>query len=239
MSMTERNHQKLEPSHVIGLSILAGAILISASIFYNTNSMVSKLGGTGGAVAAAGAKQAPSAPVKVNERSDAPVLGKKDAKVTIIEFSDFQCPYCKKFNDNTFAQIKKEYVDTGKAKIVFRHFPLSFHVNAEIAGEAAECANRQGKFWDYHDLLFKNGQADGAGLDSASLKKYAEQVGLNTAKFNSCLDNGETAEIVKKDFADGQAAGTTGTPSFYVNGVQVVGALPFASFSASIENALK
>lgn len=228
---------KLEPIHIVGISILAGAILISASVFYSAKMITDKLAGDSANPTIQTAKKSPT--VSVKERSDAPTLGSKSAKVTIIEFSDFQCPFCKKFFNDTYAQIKKQYIDTGKVKIVFRHFPLSFHVNAQKSSEAAECANRQGKFWEYHDLLFKYGEADGAGLDNVSLKKYASDLGLDTNKFKTCLDNGETAEIVKKDLADGQAAGTSGTPSFYVNGTQLVGAQPFTNFSAAIDAALR
>src|SRR3989344_6054331 len=100
---------------------------------------------------------------------DDPYLGNKDAKVVMIEFSDYQCPYCARFEEGAYVDIKKNYIDTGKVKFVYRDFPLSFHENAQKAAEASECADEQGKFWEYHDLLFKNQGA----LDLISLKKYA------------------------------------------------------------------
>jgi protein-disulfide isomerase len=116
-----------------------------------------------------------------------------------------------------------------------RHFPLSFHADAQKAAEAAECAAKQGKFWEMHNTLFKNGQGDGTGLKVADLKKYAAELKLDTKKFDSCLDNGDTASIVAKDQQEGSAAGVSGTPSFFVNGKQLVGAQPFTSFQAAID----
>jgi protein-disulfide isomerase len=164
----------------------------------------------------------------------------------MVEFSDFQCPFCAKFFKETYSQIKSKYIDTGKVKLVFRHYPLPMHQNAQKAAEAAECANRQGKFFEYHDLLFENSQSDGSGLAMEDLKKYADQLGLNKGtlgfgkdKFNQCLDRGEAAETVKKDVSDAQSAGISGTPSFFVNGKKIVGAQPFANFEQAIEEALK
>lgn len=233
-------------------SIIIGAVLISASIFYNTKLILESGGGKTALAPAAAQGQvqaqvqdptpapvAPQGPVTIAERSDAAVLGKASAPVTFVEFTDFQCPFCQRFFNEAYGQIKSKYVDTGKVKIIFRHYPLSFHVNAEIAGVAAECANRQGKFVQYHDILFKKGQADGTGLDVASLKQYASDAGLNTSKFNTCLDNKETLAIVQKDQADGNAAGVSGTPTMFVNGNKIVGAQPFSSFEQAIEQELK
>ncbi len=251
--MEHEHHEQHQPKEKFGLpaSIIVGAILISASIFYNTKLILESSGGKTALAPAAADAQAPApvptgaaapvpeGPVTITERKDAAVLGKSNAPVTFVEFTDFQCPFCQRFFTETYSQIKTKYVDTGKVKIIFRHYPLSFHVNAEIAGVAAECANRQGKFVEYHDILFKKGQADGTGLDVASLKTYASEAGLNTSKFNTCLDNKETLAIVQKDQADGNAAGVSGTPTMFVNGVKIVGAQPFSSFEQAIEQALK
>jgi protein-disulfide isomerase len=246
------------PAKMIAASVLGAAVIIALSIFYNTKLILNNSGGLtnqqgtqalGGAVGAPNQPSAPSqpsGPVTVNERKGAAILGKSDAKVTIVEFSDFQCPFCKQFIDQTFDQIKKAYIDTGKVKIIFRHFPLAFHANAQASAVAAECANTQGKFWQYHDLLFKNGKADGAGLATADLKKYADTLGLNNGsfgfgknKFNQCLDDSATLSIVQGDLKDAQAAGVTGTPTFYINGKQLVGAQPFSAFQQAIDEALK
>ncbi len=161
---------------------------------------------------------------------DDPFRGMKNAPVTIIEFSDFQCPYCARFFEQTLPLIEKNYIDTGKARIVYRDFPLGFHENAEKAAEAAECADEQGKFWEYHDKLFENQGAIGV----SNLKQYAESIGLNIEKFSSCLDSGEMASEVKEDAKDGTKYGVTGTPSFFINGINIVGAQPYAVFEQII-----
>ncbi len=229
--------------NTIAISILIGAILISASIFYSTrvdtrSKAVPLANNPSGQTANAGQTAqpgAPEGPFDVAERADAAVFGNENAPVTIVEFTDFQCPFCQRFFNDAYKQIKEKYIDTGKARVVFRHFPLSFHQNAQKAAEAAECANRQGKFIEYHDLLFQKMQADGTGLDIASLKAYAADLRLSTSRFNSCLDNGDTAGIVKSDMDAGQAAGVSGTPTFFINGMKIVGALPFSSFEQAIE----
>lgn len=164
----------------------------------------------------------------------APVKGDKNAPVTIIEFSDFECPFCGRYFSQTYPSVMENYVDTGKVKYVFKHFPLNFHASAQKASEAAECADDQGKFWEYHDVLFANQQA----LSISNLKQYASDLDLDTAEFNSCLDSGKHAAKVKQDLADGQAAGVSGTPSFFVNGQKLVGAQPYSAFEQAIEAAL-
>ena len=188
------------------------------------------------APAAPAAPTAPAAPAaRVDVATGKNVLGEADAPVTIVEFSDFQCPYCQRFYTQTEQQIVDAYVTTGKARIAYRHFPLSFHQNAQISAEAAECAADQGKFWEMHDLLFTRGQGDGTGLDSTNLKAYAKELGLNTATFNTCLDSGAKTAMVQADFAAGQAAGVSGTPAFFINGRSLVGAQPFSAFQAAID----
>ena len=142
---------------------------------------------------------------------DDPFKGGVDAKVTIVEFSDFQCPAC----EDAYPVIKQLASDYGdRIKIVYRDFPLSQHYFAFKAAEAGNCANEQGKFWELHDMMFEN--QDNLGVDS--LKGYAAGLGLDTAKFNSCLDTGKYASEVSDDLADGAAAGVNSTPSFFING---------------------
>ena len=163
---------------------------------------------------------------------DDPVLGNENAPVTIVEFSDFQCPYCKKFRDQTFDQLKEEYIDTGKVKLVYRDFPLSsIHPMAQKAAEAAECADEQGKFWEYHDKIYENQQL----LNVDSLKQWASELGLDTTKFNSCLDSGKYTNEVKNDLNDATSSGGQGTPYFLVGNTQLSGAYPFDAFQQAIE----
>lgn len=212
-------------------SILLGSVIISAAIIFS--------GAPRSGVANSAVAQDKAAPqiVKVDARADAPKQG--NGKVVIEVFSDFQCPFCQSFVQNAYKDIKVKYIDTGKATMVFRHNPLSFHVNAQKAAEASECASRQGRFWPYHDLLFANMKSDGAGLDTASLKSYATQLALDTAAFNRCLDGGEATAAVKADLAAGQKAGVSGTPTIFINGEKIVGAQPFTNFETIIGEALK
>lgn len=146
-------------------------------------------------------------------------LGQNDAPITIVEFSDFQCPFCRNFWQDTLPSIKKDYIDTGKARIVYRNFPLSFHPGAKPAAEAADCAGEQGKFWGMHDKIFAEQTKLGQGtvnFTSDDLKKWATAIGLDKTKFNACLDSEKYASEVEKDLAEGTADGVSGTPSFFV-----------------------
>src|SRR3989344_5719261 len=216
-------------------AILIGAILVSISICWSAGILPSFSSGSGEDLV----KQAQvgnTTEVKITKRDDAAIIG--SGKVELVEFSDFQCPFCQRFYNDAYKQIKAKYIDTNKVKFTYRHYPLSFHQNAQKSAEASECANDQGKFFEYHDVLFENSDADGTGLNTADLKKYAVNLGLDAAKFNACLDNGTKEEIVKKDFAEGQRLGVNGTPTIYVNGKAVIGAQPFSVFEAAIEEAL-
>ena len=169
--------------------------------------------------------------LQVSTDDDA-VKGEEDAQVTIIEFSDYECPFCQRFYSQTLTQIQSQYIDTGKAKLVYRDFPLSnIHPQAQKAAEAAECAGEQGKYYEMHDKLFENGVEGGI----AGFKQYAQEIGLNTNEFNSCLDSGKMADEISKDFKDGQQVGVQGTPAFFVNGKLISGAQPFSVFQEAIE----
>ncbi len=185
---------------------------------------------------------APSAPSPVADVDvgDAYVKGDKNAKVTIIEYSDFECPFCGRFYTQTLGQLEKEYIDTGKVKLAYKHLPLPFHQNAQKAGEAAECAGEVGGndgFWDMHDAIFDSTVAQ-KGIAVADLKRMAGEIGLDQGKFDSCLDNGDMAAKVQAHAAEAAKLGASGTPSFFVNGVKVVGAQPFSVFKTTIDAAL-
>ena len=162
---------------------------------------------------------------------DDPSLGRTDAPLTIVEFSDFQCPFCERFHSQTFPLIKQQYIDTGKVRFVYRDFPLGFHPNAEPAALVAECADEQGKFWEFHDKIFENQET----LSDAMYRIWAQELGLNTEQFNSCLDSGKYRAEVQKDLADGTAAGIGGTPGFFVGEVPISGAQPFSVFQQVID----
>lgn len=154
--------------------------------------------------------------------------GKADAPVTIIEFSDFECPYCRRAQ-KVVHQVEEHYGD--KIRFVFRHFPLPFHEKAPKASEAAQCAQDQGKFWPFHHALFD----DGTELSVPAYKALARKLQLNTKTFNDCLDSGRQAQRVAADLEDGRLLGISGTPTFFVNGIRLVGAVPFEEFRSIID----
>lgn len=193
--------------------------------------------------AAANEPAEPEPPAVVSiDAGKLPLLGNENAKVTVVEFSDFQCPYCEKFFTDTFSQLKTDYIDSGKIKFAFRHFPLPFHQNSQKAHEASECANEQGKFWDYHDLLFQNQaswseQTDTDVIDS--FVSYAGQAGLDTAQFRSCLESSKYASRIQDDLSAGQKVQVDGTPAFFINGHRLTGSQPFSEFKKVIDEQLK
>ncbi|MFH1193444.1 MAG: DsbA family protein [bacterium] len=183
-----------------------------------------------------------SAPAeKIIVTKDDNITGAKNPQVYLVEFSDFQCPYCKKFHP-TMQQIIKEFGN--KVAWVYRHFPLSSQQNAQIAAEASECASEQGKFWEYGDLLFAKGSGDGTGLTPPDLEKYARDLGLNGDKFDSCLASKKYAGKVGADQVSGSAAGVNGTPGTVLidkNGNQnlISGAVSYEELKTAIQAALQ
>lgn len=159
-------------------------------------------------------------------------FGPADAKVTVVEFSDFECPYCSRAATVT-NQVKKKY--TENVRFVFRQFPLSFHKNAHLASQASLAAGAEGKFWEYHDVLFQNQKQ----LDRASLEKYATDLGLDTAAFKKALDDGTFKQAVDDDIAIGEKVAVRGTPTMFINGARVQNPSDFAGVSALIDTALK
>ena len=192
---------------------------------------------------AQGARAAPTGPVRANV-ADAPSLGRADAPVTIVEFSDYQCPFCGRFFATTLPALKTEYVETGKVRYVFRDYPIDqLHPHARKAAEAAHCAGEQGKYWEMHDMLFQNATA----LALPLLAEHARRVGLDAAKFDECLSSGRHATRVGRGIADAAAAGVKGTPGFVIGkttagdvieGTSVRGAQPLDTFRQIIDQIL-
>lgn len=191
----------------------------------------------------AAAPQAPTAPDPEKVKKDLkmghlPVEGDENAKVTIVEFSDFECPFCGRFYSETLGQIRSEYIATGKAKLYFRHYPLSFHPKAVPLAHVAECANDQDAFLKMHDKIFDNATTVSTSTDE-TYTQWATELGLDVAAFNSCYQAKTHQKEIDEDFAAGSAVGVSGTPTFYINGKQLVGAQPFAAFKAIIDEELK
>ena len=196
--------------------------------------------------------QAPSQPgapaVLRISLDDDPMKGDPDAPLTIIEFSDFQCPFCSRFYEQTLSQIEEKYIDTGKVNFVYRDLPLdSLHPNARPAHIAAECADEKGKFWEYHDVLFDK-QSEWSNLPSADLQitltQYATDMGLQSTEFETCLNSQEMADEVNNDTLDAAKYAATGTPTFFIGTekdgfVKMSGAQPFASFQLTIDSLLE
>jgi len=189
----------------------------------------------------------PTPAVKISADND-PIIGNPDAPITIIEFSDFQCPFCARFHIQTLPLILEEYIEQGKVKLVFRDFPIqSIHPNALPASVAAECANEQGKFREMHDMLFDN-QNQWNKLETSDVlslfSNYALEVQLDQEIFDSCLTSGKYIEEIRKDLDDGRDYGVSGTPGFFVGNekigyVELKGAQPFESFKKIIDAQLE
>jgi protein-disulfide isomerase len=173
---------------------------------------------------------APDLP-RIEVEAKGPVRGNPAAKVTIVAFSDFQCPYCSKVVP-TLEKVMKEY--DGKVKLVFRNFPLDFHPMAAKAAEAGACAADQGKFWEMHDKMFGNQQK----LAVPDLKETAKGLGLDMGKFEKCLDGGEKKALVDTDAKAGGEVGVQGTPAFFINGIFLNGAMPYENFKETIDREL-
>ncbi|HWE23378.1 MAG TPA: thioredoxin domain-containing protein [Myxococcales bacterium] len=170
---------------------------------------------------------------RIEVAATGPSRGPDQAPVTIVEFSDFQCPYCGR-EFPVVERLMKEY--DGKVRLVFRHFPLDFHPYAQKAAEAGACAADQGidKFWKMHDKMFGNQQK----LAVDDLKSYAKEVGVDSTRFDKCLDSGEKRALVNADEKAGQQAGVSGTPAFFVNGIFINGAVPYEQFKETVDREL-
>ena len=162
-------------------------------------------------------------------------IGNPNAPVTVIEFSDLQCPFCKRFYELTVKDLKTNYIDTGKVYFVYKHFPLAFHPSAQIAGEATECANEQGVWYEYHEEIYNSQNGD---FGVSELKQWAIGIVSDTSAFNECLDSRKYLDKVNADMIEGQSVGVSGTPASFVNGILVSGAQPYATFKNIIDSEL-
>lgn len=239
----------LIPTVLICFSIIIAGLVIGVSVVAGNIYLFKRLGPqvTNGNPANVFSS---SEPIKVSVDDD-PVLGDKNAPITLIEFLDFECPFCKQSFEDTLPKLIKEYVDTGKVKFVIRDFPLDFHKNAVKEAEAANCAREQGgdsAYFKYHDEMFKRTTSNGEGLALDQLPKIAKDTGLEVAAFNTCLDSGKFKAEIDKDVKDGINVGVGGTPHWFVgkstqdgviDGIRVDGAESFETFQKLIEEQLK
>ncbi|MBS0319430.1 MAG: DsbA family protein [Proteobacteria bacterium] len=169
-------------------------------------------------------------------------LGKKDAPVVVVEYTDLQCPFCQQFHNNVYDQLKRNYVDTGKVLFISRDFPLDFHPWARPAAVAARCADQQNKFWEVRNSLMSNADK----LSKEMITQTAANIGLDMKKFQACVDSNAFDADINKQIAEGSAAGVSGTPSFIVGrvvdgkleGVRVVGSMPYDQFESTVKDQL-
>ncbi len=244
----------------IPTAIIIGSVLISVSVLISGGIIKIKGVGSGNNALNANAGgqvvQASSAPVAAPDNTpvkvsfdDDPVQGNKNAPLTMVEFSDYECPFCKRYFTDTLPELRKDYIDSGKMKVVYRDLPLSFHQNAHIEAEAANCAREQGgdsAYFKMHDEMFSKTTSNGTGLSVDELPTLANNVGLNGGLLKTCLDSGKYKAEVDKDLADAQNVGADGTPTFFIgksdngfiNGTRIVGAQPFSAFKAIIDQQL-
>jgi protein-disulfide isomerase len=183
----------------------------------------------------------PNDPIDISRE---PAKGDATARIALIEYSDYQCPFCSRFGKDTYPRLETEYIKTGKLKYVFRDLPLNFHKQAFKAAEAAHCAGEQGKFWQMHDRLFSYQK----NLSPEELPGHAEALRLDVAAFQQCLDSGRFAEDIRKDIADASKVGITGTPTFLLGTInrdgtvkvsrKLVGAQQYDAFRATLEGLL-
>lgn len=243
----------------IPASIIIGSVLISLSILISSGVLKIKgvtptpLGVGGGQLQAGSSPDVQPTPApKVDvELGNIPVKGSSNAKVGVVEFADMRCPFCKRFFDQAEPQLLENYVNTGKVKFAFRHF--EFLGPASItAGNAVECANEQGKFWDFYDFLYKNqpDESDVSMYTTDKLTATASSLGLNSEQFRSCLSSTKYSKNLTDDQSAGQQAGVTGTPTFIIgklnssgdkiiSGQVLVGAQPYSALQTIIDQELR
>ena len=229
---------------VVGVACvsLIGFVL-AASYVFSGKTLGNKIGGSNNAVVGnQPTDQQPPAPLAkadIKLKSNEYIRGNKNAPVTVVMYSDLECPFCKRFHP-TVQKVMQDYA--GKVKMVFRHFPLSFHQNAQKEAEASECIGKLGgadKFWSFIDKVFERTTAGGTGIALDALPALAKEVGVSESKFKTCLDSGEMTAKVQADLQEGSGFGVGGTPTSFVNGTPVEGAVPYESIKAAIDEALK
>lgn len=265
--------KSLNPLHSTPISILIGALIIGFTIlwangvvivnnptsgksllsFNQPGKQVAGVTGTGNEPNQPEIPAPPPQPTSAKVSIDGdPVMGDKNAPVTLIEFSDYECPFCKRHFDETYPNLKKDYIDMGKLKLVFRDYPLPFHdPMATVEAIAANCAKDQGgdtAYFKIHDEMFKKTTSNGNGLTKDKIYSIATDLNLNVENLKTCVESGKHKDEVKKDITDGAGAGVSGTPTFFlgksdpsgtIEGKIIVGAQPYSVFQSAIDELLK
>lgn len=245
------NQQQVLYSLLLVATFLVGYLLATVQLLKNPAGNTPTQAQGNNAEVAAGQNEPPTPEpetvlAKVDESKggaavdEGKLKGGKDAKVKIVEFSDLECPFCARFYSETLPQLISDYINSGDVSLEYRHFPLSFHPQAKPLAIASECANEQGKFWEMHDRIFSENIAGNiASATADTYKSWAADMGFDANAFNSCYDAGRGQDVIDADTKLGSELGVSGTPTFFINGRQLVGAQPFASFKAIIDEELK
>lgn len=215
---------------LIGLCVLAAVNLFSTQALYTKlSSIENRLSNTSGTTDLTDIKLPP----------DAPYMGKKNAPITIIEFADLQCPYCKDFHDKILPRIKSEYINKDLVKFVFVNFAF-LGDESKDAAMATKCAQDQGKYWEYQDLLYAKQSGENTGnFDLKNLKKYALDLGLITEEFNSCMDSKKYEQLISSESLLASDYGVNSTPTIFINGKRFEGVVPFYQIDQEIQKLIK
>lgn len=238
--MEENQSQAARSQTFLASSIIVAALIVGGALVYTRGAPA----GGGGTLAEAGNASSPITPESgknIPTADDDVVLGEPSAPVTFIEWGDYQCPFCGRMFQDVEPRLRDEYIKVGKVKMVYRDFAF-LGPESQTAALASQCAAEQGKFWLYHDELFKteiaDGQENSGNLTPDLMKSLAEKLTLDRPKFDACLDSKKYQDEIKKDYEDGIAAGVNGTPGNFVNGKSYPGALPYATVKKIIDEAL-
>ena len=266
------NDFRISSNMMLSVTIFVSALLLSGAIFMTGSGISSGLAsmkeslsevslGSGSGTqsgtaqiapqpsAAPSPSPSPGSTAKMSEliKDAAATLGSNDAQIVIVEYSDYQCPFCRAWFEDSKAQLDKEYIETGKVQLAYKDFPLSFHPMAQPYAEAARCAGEQDMYWEMHDKIFEEQGKFGSGTVSNitvdDIKSWATAFGLNAEQFNSCIDSGKYSPQVQANFNEGAQFGVSGTPSFFIGkrdstGQLIVGAQPYNAFKQAIDSLL-
>lgn len=231
---TSKTQAPMNPYFIPVAIVIAGIVIAGAVMYSSTNKSASKTAKPDDTI-----NDNSGEPQKVNISVNTKgwsVLGSENAPVTLVEYADYVCPFCHRFWQDTFPSIKKDYIDTGKVKFIFKDFPV---VGGEKAAEASRCAEEQGKFWEYHDLLFGDQTTESADVqkwqDPETHKKYAQQLGLDANALVTCFNEGRYKSKVQEGTTEAMQNGGQGTPFFIVDETPISGAQPYSVFQAAIE----
>ncbi|MBA3733164.1 DsbA family protein [Patescibacteria group bacterium] len=229
---------KLIDSNSKTISLFLSIVAIAVTLF-NVQQIKKQANLISGLTTPEGKVVADSESIKDKIPSNTPFLGNPKAKLIIVEFGDYQCPYCGKFHSEYLPKLKRDYLDNNKAKFVFLNVAF-LGQESKDAAEASYCARDQGKFWEYHDVLFSNQKAENSGAFSgANLKKFATSIGLDINAFQTCTASGKYTKLIADNLALASKYGINATPGFIIGNQSIKGALPFANFKQAIDSQFK